>query len=51
MTFYNRGAALALILGYEMYYYVRCVVIYYVILCTVCDILLGYDVLLSVNCP
>ena len=50
-TFYNKGVVLALMLGYEMYYYVCCTVIYYVILCTLCDILLGYDVLLSLDCP
>jgi hypothetical protein len=50
-TFYNKGTVHALMLGYEMYYYVCCVVIYHVILCTLCDILLGYDVLLPVNCP
>lgn len=49
-TFYNKGGVLALMLGYETYYYVCCVVIYYVILRTLCDILLGYDVLLSLNC-
>jgi hypothetical protein len=30
---------------------VCCVVICYVILCTLCDILLGYDVLLYLNYP
>jgi hypothetical protein len=50
-TFYNKGVVLDLILGYEMYYYACCDVIYHVILCTLCDILLGHVVLLSLNCP